>query len=81
MKHNIDISLLLATRGRTRALDTAVHTIFDLADRPERVELFLAFDRDDEIGISHWQHHLRPWMEQRSLNFTAMKFDPWVIFD
>ena len=76
MKHNIDISLLLATRGRTRALDTAVHTIFDLADRPERVELFLAFDRDDEIGISHWQHHLRPWMEQHSLNFTAMKFDP-----
>jgi hypothetical protein len=76
MKHNIDISFLLATRGRTQALDASVQSIFDLADRPERVEIFLGFDRDDEVGLNHWQYHLKPWLDQHGHKYTAMRFEP-----
>ena len=74
--NNIDISILLATRGRTEALDRSIHTLMDMADKPHNVQVMFAFDNDDEIGLNHWQHHLKPWMDERKLHYTAMKFNP-----
>lgn len=72
----IAISLLLATRGRTRALDTSVHGVFEKADDPTQIEIFFAFDRDDEVGLHHFKHFLKPWLDERGHRYTAMLFDP-----
>ena len=72
----ISISMLLATRGRTQALDRSVRSMFDLAQDPQHLEIFLAFDRDDSIGLAHWNDHLRPWLDQQGHQYTAMQFEP-----
>jgi len=73
---DFDISLLLATRGRTQALDRSVRSVYELADHPERLQMLLAFDKDDDIGLQHWNHHLKPWLDQHGHHYTAMSFDP-----
>jgi len=76
MSNQFDLSLLLATRGRTTALSRSVASVFELADHPERVQMLFAFDRDDVIGLEHWDQVLKPWMDQHSYRYVAMKFDP-----
>ena len=44
---DINISLLLATRGRTDALTRSVRSVFELADQPSQIEMLFAFDRED----------------------------------
>jgi hypothetical protein len=74
--HKYDIAILLATRGRTVALDRSIHSIVDLADDISRVQIMFALDRDDDIGQHHFRQHLQPWMASRKVNYTAMLFDP-----
>lgn len=73
---NINISLLLATRGRTEALSRSIASVFDLAQDPSSLEIFFAFDRDDTVGLEHWKNVLKPWLDERGYKYTAMKFDP-----
>ena len=75
-KFRYNISLLLATRGRTDALTRSVESIFNMADQPEKLQLLLAFDRDDEIGKKHFNQTLQPWLDSRNYNYTAMIFEP-----
>jgi hypothetical protein len=51
------ISVLLPSRGRTRALAESIATLLDLADKPGSVEILVAADPDDEPT---WQADL-PW--------------------
>ncbi len=74
--HEFEIAVLLATRGRTQALQRSVETLFDLADRPQTVQLMLALDRDDTVGQRHFQNHLQPWLDSHDVHYTAMLFDP-----
>nr|NDG05839.1 hypothetical protein [Oxalobacteraceae bacterium] len=70
------ISMLLATRGRTTALDRSIHSLMGLAHDPQQIQVMFAFDKDDQVGLDHWANNLRPWMDQHGYNYTAMKFDP-----
>ena len=70
------ISLLLATRERTQALDRSVRSIFDCADNARDIEIFFALDRDDDVGQQHFQHHLKPWLDSQQHRYKAMLFDP-----
>ena len=70
------ISLLLATRGRTDALTRSVRSVFELADQASQIEMLFAFDRDDQVGLAHWQEHLQPWLDQEGHHYRALKFDP-----
>lgn len=72
----VAISLLLATRGRTEALDRSVKSVFELADDPTRLEIFFSLDRDDDVGQHHFQHHLRPWLDANRCRYKALLFDP-----
>lgn len=72
----VSISLLLATRGRTTALDRSVKSVFDRADDAAKLEIFLAFDRDDDVGLHHFQHHLQPWLDSKRYCYKALLFDP-----
>jgi hypothetical protein len=73
-KHSI--AVLLPTRGRTTALDRSVYSIIDTAADPSKVQLLLGFDRDDTAALEHFDTNLRPALEQRNINFVAMKFAP-----
>jgi hypothetical protein len=48
-----DISVLLPTRGRTKALETSVMSLLSRCHHPQRMELLLAFDDDDKES-SQW---------------------------
>jgi hypothetical protein len=71
-----DLALLLATRGRTVALDRSVKSIFELADDASRIQIMFGFDRDDELGQHHFKWHLKPWLDDHKINYTAMLFNP-----
>jgi hypothetical protein len=73
---SFDISLLLATRGRTDALGTSVRSVFEQATDPKRIEILFAFDRDDEVGKNYFRTELQPWLDQHQYHYTAMLFDP-----
>ena len=76
MQPKYDIAVLLPTRGRTEALFKSVFSLYDLADNPDRIELHLAFDRDDEVGKNYFTNTLKPWLDGRKANYTACLFDP-----
>lgn len=75
-KHEFGIAVLLPTRGRSDALERSVKSLFELADRPDRVQLMLGFDDDDTEGVSAFQELLQPWLDERNINYTAMIFEP-----
>lgn len=74
MKNDIKISVLLPTRGRTESLRQSLHSLVDLADRPEDLEFLLAFD-DDDTGSSEWfQKNVAPRLEDQGAQYTAFSF-------
>lgn len=75
MTPEYDIAILLATRGRTESLGRCIHSLIELADAPDRLQLMFAFDDDDTIGAAYFQEHLQPWMDKRELSYTAMQFE------
>jgi hypothetical protein len=76
MTKRYDIAMLLPTRGRTEALGRSVRSVIELADRPDRIQLMLAFDRDDTVGRDYFSAELKPWLDSQRVNYTAMLFDP-----
>ena len=75
MSHEFDISVLLANRGRTDTLERSVRSVFELADRPDRIEILLAFDRDDRQGVTFFSQTLQPRMDSADIAYRAMLFD------
>ena len=51
-EHEYKISILLPTRGRDKALERSIKSLYDLADDPESIQLMLGIDTDDSAGIS-----------------------------
>lgn len=70
-----DIAMLLATRGRTDSLGRSIRSLVELAGDISRVQLMFAFDRDDSVGLEYFTTDLKPWLDQRSVAYTAMKFE------
>ena len=70
-----DIAMLLATRGRTASLERSIHSLVDLADNPQKLQLMFAFDKDDEVGTGFFTSTLQPWLDSKSVAYTAMKFN------
>lgn len=75
MTKKYSVAVLLPTRGRTDALDRSVYSIFDNATNPERIQLLLAFDRDDTTGLDHFNTHLKADLEKQNISFVAIAFD------
>ena len=74
-KHEYGIAMLLATRGRTESLGRSIHSLVELADDISRVQIMFAFDNDDDVGFKYFVDELQPWMDERDINYTAMKFE------
>ena len=74
--HEYKIAVLLPTRGRSDALERSVKTLYDLADNPDSVQLMLGFDNDDTEGVEAFEELLQPWLDEKSISYTAMTFEP-----
>lgn len=73
---DFDIAVLLPTRARTESLFRSVRTLFELAKRPEKIQINFAFDNDDSVGFDYFQQHVEPWLNDRNIEFTAFSFEP-----
>ena len=69
-----DIAILLATRGRTESLGRSIRTLVELADNINKVQIMFAFDNDDDVGFKYFIDDLKPWLDEKKVNYTAMKF-------
>lgn len=69
-----DISVLIPTRGRTKALQTSIMSLIDNADDASRIEIFFAFD-DDDTDSSAWAiENIIPALDERGVEYHVMQF-------
>lgn len=68
------ISILLPTRKRKEALERSLKTLFDLADHPERIELLLGFDDDDQDTLQYFLDNIAPYLDNKQVIYTVAKF-------
>jgi len=73
---DFDISILLATRGRTDALKRSIQSLCELAHDRSRIQIMLGYDNDDQVGLDYWQEHLQGYLDQQGCCYVAMKFEP-----
>ena len=71
---NIDISVLLPTRGRPQPLEHCLRSLMGRARNPQRVEIMIAFDDDDTESIEHFSTHIQPYLDDLGVEYTAMQF-------
>jgi hypothetical protein len=76
MQHKFDIAILLPTRGRSDSLERSVKSLIELVSNVDKVQLMLGFDNDDPVGMNHFMQVLKPWLDQRNVNYIAVKFSP-----
>jgi hypothetical protein len=69
------IAALLPTRGRTDSLARSVHSLINLANHPTEIHILLGFDNDDQIGLNYFLEELKPWLDERGINYAALSFD------
>jgi len=75
MTSRFNIAVLLATRGRTdNMLGRSVRSLVENAACPQQIQLMFAFDDDDQVGLTYFHDHLKPWLEQHHIQFMAMQF-------
>ena len=76
MTPKYNIAILLPTRGRAEMLERSLKSLVELAHQPELVQIMLAFDKDDDVGVKHFAEVVQPWLKENKINYTAMKFEP-----
>lgn len=74
-KHQYKIAVLLPTRGRTNALSRSIISLFNRVLDKESVQLLLAFDNDDDVGLDHFYDEIQPWLESKSVPHEVFEFD------
>jgi hypothetical protein len=74
-KHAYDIAVLLPTRGRTDALSRSVISLVNRVINKDKVQLLFAFDNDDEIGYTHFEENVEPWLEGKGIEYSAHGFE------
>lgn len=75
MSKQFKIAVLLPTRGRTDALSRSVISLFNRVVNKGTVQLILAFDNDDTVGIGHFTNELQPWLDDHDIDYTALTFE------
>jgi hypothetical protein len=70
----IDISVLLPTRGRPGPLEYCLQTLIGKAANPERIEVMIAFDDDDTDTIDYYIDVIQPYLESKKCMYTVMQF-------
>lgn len=75
MSHEYSIAILLPTRGRSEALSRSVISIVNRAVKKDQIQLLLAFDKDDEIGLECFKTKIQPYLDDQGVAYSAHLFD------
>lgn len=75
MTNEYSVAVLLPTRGRTDPLSKSVRSLFELCANKAKIKLVLAFDNDDEIGLTHFETVIQPWLDDNDVDYTAVGFE------
>jgi hypothetical protein len=67
-----DICIILPTRGRTTALKKSLESLFSLAAQKNKIQLILAFDRDDYLGLGYFNDILKHWLGEQLINYSVL---------
>ena len=72
--HNIDISVLLPVRARPGPMEQCLRTLIDTSNRPNRIEVLIAFDDDDTDTIDYFVDIIAPYLDSKGVTYSAMQF-------
>lgn len=75
-KEHYKIAVLLPTRGRTDALQRSIMGLINRAVDLKSIKIMFAFDNDDNVGLEYFASTIQPWLKEKKVAFTAMKFEP-----
>lgn len=70
----VDISILLPVRSRPEPMKKCLHSLIDLAKKPERIEVLIAFDDDDIDTINYFFENIAPYLDNLKVRYNAMQF-------
>jgi hypothetical protein len=73
---NPTISVLLPTRGRREVLKSSLVSLISKAKDPERIELLLGIDDDDEGAREYIEQEIAPMLRERKVECRANIFKP-----
>ena len=74
--HEYSVAVLLPTRGRTTALHRSIISLFNRTVKDEKeVEIIIGFDNDDTESYAFFEKEIEPWLDNKNVNYTVMKFD------
>lgn len=66
------ICIILPTRSRTVALKNSLVSLFDLAAAKNKIQLILAFDRDDYLGFGYFNDVVKHWLDENCINYSVL---------
>ena len=69
-----ELSVLLPTRGRTDALKRSLLSLASLAQRPEAIELLLAFDEDDTESATWCRENILPELDAIGIGYSLFEY-------
>lgn len=72
LKLPYDVAVLLPTRGRTTALETAIKSLVNKAANIPKLQILLAFDEDDTIGFPYFESVIKPWLLEKEAIFSTV---------
>jgi hypothetical protein len=67
-----NICVMLATRGRTKALSLCLSSLFGRASGKTKIQLIIAFDRDDYLGLGYFNDVVKHWLEEKNIDYTLL---------
>jgi glycosyltransferase involved in cell wall biosynthesis len=71
----VDISVLLPTRGRTKALQSSLLSLAKLCKQPSGIEILLAFDDDDEDSYQWFCDNIADELTELGVEYTCYGFE------
>lgn len=66
------ICVTLATRGRTKSLSDCLSSLFEKAINKSKIQLIIAFDRDDYLGIGYFNDVVKHWLREQCINYSVV---------
>jgi hypothetical protein len=75
MNSEINISVLLPTRGRTKSLETSLVSLAELAEQKTKLEFLLAFDDDDSESFEWFLENIAPQLDAHGVTYQALGFE------
>lgn len=67
-----NICVMLATRGRTKAVSLCLSSLFSRVSGKTRIQLIIAYDRDDYLGLGYFNDVVKHWLEDKKIEYTLL---------